>query len=334
MANFFVKKLTNQYQMTALAEAMNISAVKKDLPKELLAKHITSWLQSKDDIISQIVESINNPITIEEDNSNDEIIPENSSLFFFEDQGRKEAINLLSNIINRIDEKSTLLIITESELEWLLEDYQFSKNIQQRIFKTLSRGFQIHQILPSLTNINRLIESLKFWMPIYASGQSMVYYYPRIRDNLVKRSIIVVPNHAALVTTNISSINRNYATLLTTDLKLVDTYARQYEDYLSLCRPAFQFEKQVYRFMDYFEEIYNNNCDVIQFTNCISINSFTYELAEIVCKKGLDKYNINAEYFKKMINETNKHLNKNRLIDLFYLPTCQEVIDGKAMILS
>ena len=83
---------------------MNISAVKKDLPKELLAKHITSWLQSKDDIISQIVESINNPITIEEDNSNDEIIPENSSLFFFEDQGRKEAINLLSNIINRIDE--------------------------------------------------------------------------------------------------------------------------------------------------------------------------------------------------------------------------------------
>ena len=287
-----------------------------------------------DDIISQIVESINNPITIEEDNSNDEIIPENSSLFFFEDQGRKEAINLLSNIINRIDEKSTLLIITESELEWLLEDYQFSKNIQQRIFKTLSRGFQIHQILPSLTNINRLIESLKFWMPIYASGQSMVYYYPRIRDNLVKRSIIVVPNHAALVTTNISSINRNYATLLTTDLKLVDTYARQYEDYLSLCRPAFQFEKQIYRFMDYFEEIYNNNCDVIQFTNCISINSFTYELAEIVCKKGLDKYNINAEYFKKMINETNKHLNKNRLIDLFYLPTCQEVIDGKAMILS
>ena len=334
MANFFVKKLTNQYQMTALAEAMNISAVKKDLPKELLAKHITSWLQSKDDIISQIVESINNPITIEEDNSNDEIIPENSSLFFFEDQGRKEAINLLSNIINRIDEKSTLLIITESELEWLLEDYQFSKNIQQRIFKTLSRGFQIHQILPSLTNINRLIESLRFWMPIYASGQSMVYYYPRIRDNLVKRSIIVVPNHAALVTTNISSINRNYATLLTTDLKLVDTYARQYEDYLSLCRPAFQFEKQIYRFMDYFEEIYNNNCDVIQFTNCISINSFTYELAEIVCKKGLDKYNINAEYFKKMINETNKHLNKNRLIDLFYLPTCQEVIDGKAMILS
>ncbi|MDY5998551.1 MAG: hypothetical protein SPJ09_08405 [Erysipelotrichaceae bacterium] len=162
----------------------------------------------------------------------------------------------------------------------------------------------------------------------------MVYYYPRIRDNLVKRSIIVVPNHAALVTTNISSINRNYATLLTTDLKLVDTYARQYEDYLSLCRPAFQFEKQVYRFMDYFEEIYNNNCDVIQFTNCISINSFTYELAEIVCKKGLDKYNINAEYFKKTINDTNKHLNKNRLIDLFYLPTCQEVIDGKAMILS
>lgn len=42
MANFFVKKLTHQYQRTALAEAMNISAVKKDLPKELLAKHITS----------------------------------------------------------------------------------------------------------------------------------------------------------------------------------------------------------------------------------------------------------------------------------------------------
>lgn len=42
----------------------------------------------------------------------------------------------------------------------------------------ITRGFTICQIMPSINFMNRYVESLRYWLPLYVTGQTKVYYYP------------------------------------------------------------------------------------------------------------------------------------------------------------
>ena len=95
--------------------------------------------------------------------------------------------------MQQMETPGTILTVVDDNLEWLLSDYLLTKKIQSGFLELSERGFTVYQIMPTLNYINRYAESLQFWLPIYATGQIKVYYYPRLRGNLYRHSIMVVP---------------------------------------------------------------------------------------------------------------------------------------------
>ena len=93
----------------------------------------------------------------------------------------------------QIEKPGTMLIVVDDNLEWLLSDYPFTKWLQNSFLELANRGWDFLQIMPPMNFINRYTESLRFWLPIYATGRMKVYYYPRLRGNLYRHSIAVVP---------------------------------------------------------------------------------------------------------------------------------------------
>lgn len=56
--------------------------------------------------------------------------------------------------------------------------------------------------MPAINFLPRYTEALQFWLPMYITGRVKVYYYPRLRDNLYRRSMIVVPDHCVRISPN------------------------------------------------------------------------------------------------------------------------------------
>ena len=102
------------------------------------------------------------------------------------------------------------------------------------MFELIEKGFVFHQIMPAVNHLNRYAEALRFWLPLYSTGKMKVYYYPRLRDNLYRRSTIIVPGHCIQTSSTIGLKSNNNITLFSTDPALVSAYMKQYYDYLSM----------------------------------------------------------------------------------------------------
>ena len=127
--------------------------------------------------------------------------------------------------------------MSDVNLEWLFEDYQFMDEFSAALTTIFQRGCTLYHIMPSLNFMNRYVESLRYWLPIYASGQAKVYYYPRLRDNLYRRSLILLPGLCVQATTSIGD-ETDLITVTSTDRQLVNAFDTQFHQELALCRPA------------------------------------------------------------------------------------------------
>ena len=58
------------------------------------------------------------------------------------------------------------------------------------------------------------------------TGRVSAYFYPHIRDRLYRHSIIMVPDQIALASHSMAGRRSSYATMLTTDSRLVQARSR------------------------------------------------------------------------------------------------------------
>ena len=104
-------------------------------------------------------------------------MPEGEVRFFYGEAGRREALLRIIEEIRCVETPGSILFAVDDNLEWLLSDYAFTRKIQKSLMELAERGFTFYQITPPLNYINRYAESLPFWLPLYATGQTKVFYY-------------------------------------------------------------------------------------------------------------------------------------------------------------
>lgn len=193
----------------------------------------------------------------------------------------------------------------------------------------MARGFTFFQIMPPLNYINRYTESLQFWLPIYATGQTKVFYYPRLRGNLYRHSIIVVPGHCVQYAASVGIGSTSDITMFSTDPKLIDSFEKQLEEIISLCRPALNVYRSLADSSHCFPKFFSCKGETIQSINYLSINSMPHDLIEWCIQKAGD-----AQWAKtfQMISDNLPHfeerLSRERYIDMCHLATAEEVRAG------
>ena len=339
MALFFARRCTADFQRHALAEMLGQSTLLSTLPTEILAHHLEKWLLGDTDIVGQIIDSIDSmPCRPSITNKTEEAdVPASTSetTFYYGDEGRRSAMRHMMNIIRQSDTPCSILVSSDDNLEWLFEDYQFSSEIQADLAEVLQKGFTFHQIMPSMNFINVYVESLRYWLPVYITVNSRVYYYPRLRDNLYRHATILLPGRCVQSVTGIGLGNQSQITLLSTDPELVNGYTTQCQEYLSLCRPALIPHRQHKEFSPCLRDMFSRNCAMIQKVSPLSASTIPGELLE-QCIRQTDSSSWKASYqlFLEEIPHFEERLKHSRYIDIGHLSSPQEIREGRVAIAS
>lgn len=338
MALFFARHCTTEFQRYALAEMLGQVSLRSDMPAEVLASRLEQWLTGDIDIVGEIAEGITHtpqklplepeaPVTLQS---------ENQTEFFYGEDGRRNAMYRMMQMMQEMETPTSILIATDDHLEWLLSDYVMTNHLQRELLKAIQRGFTFYQILPPMNYINRYTDSLRFWLPLYSTGQMKVYYYPRLRDNLYRHSIIIVPGRYVQFSASIAPGSTSDVTMLSTDPALIDAYTRQYQHHLSLCRPALNVYKKTSEAVSLFRSMFSScEGEVIQQINTLAINTAPEELLQR-CIQESDNSGWKATYrlYLEEIPKFEQKLRTESFIDMSYLASADEVRSGTLPIIA
>lgn len=339
MAHFFARRCSADFQFHALSEMLEKPELRNHTSVEEWTDQLYQWLLGDSPVLERVLENITTPLplpTEQTDSGSTPVVPHlltGQTQFFYGNEEKREAIRQLIQIAKTLDLQAApcVYFISDVNLEWLFEDYQFMNEFSAGLFAIFQKGMTLYHIMPSLNFMNRYVESLRYWLPIYASGQAKVYYYPRLRDNLYRRSLIIIPGHCVQTTISIGD-ETDIITVNSTDLKLVSAYEKQYQQELALCRPALTSHKDPAEFITCFRELLNDNspaihkvCKPAPYTLPPELlDSYIRSAPDSVWKQTLEMDRDDAELFENKIARTG-------FIELCPLASPEDIRAGKVL---
>ena len=335
MALFFAKRCTAAFQRQALSEMLGKASISPAMPTEVLASDLEDWLQGEKNFAENILSGIQNAGVREKNGpsfaSEEKPEPEceEQTLFFYGEEGRREVMSRVMRVIESMDEPGCVLTVVDDNLEWLLSDYLLTQKVQAGLMEIMARGFTFYQIMPPLNYINRYTESLQFWLPVYATGQTKVYYYPRLRGNLYRHSIIVVPGRCVQYATSVGLGSTSDVTMFSCDPRLVDSFEKQFEELISLCRPALNVYNTVKDCAHCFPKFFSCKGETVQSVNTLSINSMPHELIERCAGQTTDpQWQQTFRIISDKFESFEERFNYEPYIDMGHLASAKEVRAG------
>lgn len=334
MASFFAKHSPAAFQRQALSDMLGQTSISSSMPVEALASSLENWLQGQSDGIADAILTGIQTLPVREESLPEPLPgptppPQGQTLFFYGEEGRRQVMSLVMQQLRQMEAPASVLTVVDDNLEWLLSDYRLTKKIQTGFLELSERGFSFCQIMPPLNYINRYAESLQFWLPIYAAGRTTVYYYPRLRGNLYRHSIIVVPGRCMQYASSVGLGSTSDVTMFSTDLKLVSAFEKQFQEHVSLCKPSLNVHRDPNDSFRCFSELFSRQGDTIQAVSSLSINSMPRELLER-CVRDADNPAW-AKMLEMYLNELphfEEHLGQDSYIDMCRLASAAEVRSG------
>lgn len=338
IAAYFAKRSPAAFQRQALSDMLGQLSISPSMPTEVLASNLENWIQEGNNNIAETILSEIQTLPTQADSIHAPLptpdpTPEGQTLFFYGEEGRREVMSRVLHQMHQMETPGSIFTVVDDNLEWLLSDYVLTKKIQKGLLDLSKRGFTFYQIMPPLNYINRYAESLQFWMPIYATGQTKVYYYPRLRGNLYRHSVIVVPGSCVQYSASVGLGSTSDITMFSTDPMLVSAFEKQFKEHISLCRSSLNVHCDTKDFGPCFSEFFSRQGDTIQAVGSLSINSMSKELLER-CIKELDSPGL-IKAFQMHLDELpnfENRLSQEPYIDMCRLASAEEVRSGNVPI--
>ena len=285
MALYFAHRCPAAFQRQALSEMLGQASISPSMPVDAVAACLERWLRGENDMAGAILSGLETFPKQAETAHSAPFLPvpppssDNQTLFFYGVEGRREVMCRVMQEIQRMDSPSPILTVVDDNLEWLLSDYQLTKAIRSGLVDVMERGFTFYQIMPPLNFINRYTESLQFWLPMYATGQMKVYYYPRLRGNLYRHSMIVVPGRCVQYASSVGAGSTSDITMFSTDPQLVQAFEKQFRQHIALCRPALHVHDTFADSMQSCLKFFSCQGDTIEIMNTLPLGAIPRELA-------------------------------------------------------
>ena len=324
-AGFFADNLKDEYQINSLK---TVILAGKPVPKDKkqLSDIIAEWLSNDNDRDTELsffytnFEKHEPSADISDSQYKSESGKENvKTHFYYGNEGKQKAVEEILMHICSDGEPHELLLYSDEDMEWLYSDTSFALRWSGLLKEFLKNGGSIRIIHTIIRNIDEMLEAVKKWMPLYASGSIVPYYYPRLRDGVYHRSLFISPGCAAMVSSSIGDHTEDMANMLTFDLKAVNAFIAEFNNLAALCRPLMS----IYRSYDFdrFAEYLSNallSDDMLYFASSTgtqeiawTISSLLSDSANIVSLSMLDERLRNNNRTKLIISD---RINENMII--------------------
>ena len=174
--------------------------------------------------------------------------------FYYGNAGKREAVLRFLSAALASDAPVRLCLYSDEEMTWLYEDPAFIRRWGELLVSVCAAGGQIVIIHTLSRNIGEMLEAIRRWSPIYATGAVIPYYCPKVRDGIMQRSLFIARKVMALTAQSAGISPSHSLNLLTWEGEAVGALEEDFERLLQLCRPLMkiygpadirQFEKIV-----------------------------------------------------------------------------------------
>ena len=333
MAAFFAKRCTAPYQRQALSEMLGQTSISANMPAGQLALRLEIWLKGEQPITEILLSGIRQIPVPTDDVSIAPPAPnpvmEPQTLFFFGEEGRRESIRRIIQTSLAMENPGTMLTVVDDNLEWLLSDYSMTKKSQAWLLELADRGFSFLQIMPPANYINRYAESLQFWLPVYSTGQASVYYYPRLRGNLYRHSMVVIPGCCVQYAASVAMGGASDITLFSTDPTLIGAFEKQFREHISLCRPALNVYREPTGAFPCYRDYFKSRGESVQWVNAPSFCSMPRTLLErSIQETEAESWRATFRFFLDAIPDFERKLEQTSFIDICRLFTAEQIRGG------
>lgn len=334
MALFFAQRCTADFQRHALSEMLGQTILRSSMPTNVLAKYLEKWLINDSRTAEHLFDGIN---AAPESPEIKKEIPDTNSIsvnitetaFFYDNKGKRNAVCQILELLKDIDQPCTIFFSSDDYMEWLFEDYDFTMQLQNSLIEIVQKGFEVFQIMPSVNHMNRYVESLIYWLPLYVTGQVKAYYYPRIRDNLYRHFTVIVPGHCVLTSTSIGN-ESNSITMFSRDPELINENVKQYQQHLALCRSAMHVHYEPEEFSQCLQELFSGTGAFVQKDYPLSVDTLPADLLmQVIEHTENQAWKRSFQMFLDKIPQFEELLTHTAFVDISELSTAEEIRSGQ-----
>ncbi len=160
--------------------------------------------------------------------------------YYYGPEGKQEAVMQFFDRIKKEKSPQTLLLSSDEDMGWMYENPIFTARWAMDFKQALNMGNRVRIIHHVGRDLNELLEAVTKWMPIYMTGMIEPYYYPRLRDGIIRRSLFIAPKSAAVVSASVGRDTEGMLNELIVNPKAIAALVKEYESYFLLCRPLMQ----------------------------------------------------------------------------------------------
>jgi len=212
MARFFAEKCTSDYQRSALADVVRDKSLTVNYSPERTAEVLCRWFRSKQsesstrlDDFMRSFEGYDGQLRYSDQAlrsvSGGAMMNECKINVYYGNEGRRAAVlDCLDNLL-QYGEPCQVMLISDENLDWMNQEKDYNAAIVSRTLKLAEKGFTLRRIVSSFRDSSMAIESLERWMPVYMTGAMSSFYYPRMRDGIFRRLMIIAPGSFTLTST-------------------------------------------------------------------------------------------------------------------------------------
>lgn len=329
MALYFSERCNTEYQRRALAETAGVKRI-ITAKRSQLSDFLFHWFSGNADGVERFMRTFES-LKIEEAASNvssySPPISSKGNFIYYGNEGKRAAVRALYQQLQTRQEPCTICILADETDDWLMEDYDFTASMQAGLLGCLQRGFEICHIIPSIYTGDQILESLSRWMPLYITGKVHAYFYPHIRDRLHRHTILLLPGQIALASHSMSGQTSSYASMLTTDPRLLQAIEAEFQDYLSMCRPMLNTYSQPRNLLQCVVNFHAAHGFCIQKLLSLSGVTAPLELIDntIEQREDAELKDLGEIYYQEMEKQDRSHYN---MIEIVHLASAEQVRAG------
>ncbi len=250
LADFFAKRCNSDFQRDALSTAMKAARIRNIEKDDELSTVLLDWLADEkdpDEYAAKRADAFLRQFGTMNDGERRglkgdprSVLTSGKSNFmaYYGNEGKRLAVENFLDYIAQRRQPCTINVLTDESISWLYDDAAFSRRFQSAMLSLTEQGCYFRRISGPIMDMDQAFESLNRWLPLYMTGKATSYYYKRMRDNLNRLTLFVVPGVAVLFSVSVGNQpHHEGVTFFTIDERTVEAMANEFENYLALCEP-------------------------------------------------------------------------------------------------
>ena len=241
--------------------------------------------------------------------------------------GKREAVLRLLNDYFAADAPTELLVYTDEKISWLSDDDGYARRWSDAVLRLIGRGMRIRIIHTVSRERWDMVDGLRRWTPLYLTGAVESWYYPKPRDGVFRRTLIIARGFGAVTATAVGE--GEGLNLLLTEPAAVEALTVEFEDYLALCKPLIQIygndkREEVWKMLHDFES--ESHSRIV--AQRLPLGSSLPE--EVIASFGRQSSKRTEDFLRFASETMDAHLDAGLCItELLSLPPAEEVYAGR-----